>query len=116
MALQHTRLTEVAYIASSVASVYANPASTKSHVRGFLVHNTNTTLEAVKIHWVPDSAGSVGTASAGNRIFDIDLQPRESQVFEIPYGLVLTDTNESIQAVTTTASKVTIAVLGDKDD
>lgn len=115
MALQHTRLAEVAYVASTVGSIYSNAASTKSHVRGFLLHNTNTTNETVAIHWVPDSAGSVETASNATRIFNVVLAANETLLLEIPYGLVLTDTNESIQAVTTTASKVTVVVLGDKD-
>lgn len=115
MPLQRTRLTEVAYIASSVGSIYANPSSTDSFVRGFLLHNTNTTSETVDIHWVPDSAGSLGTASAANRIFRVILAPSETLILEIPFSLVLLDTNEAIFATTTTASKVACAVIGDQD-
>jgi len=115
MALQHTRLAEVAYVPSSVGSIYSNPASTKTHLRGLLLHNTNTSVENVTIHWVPDSSGSVGTASNATRIFNVDLQANETQTFEVPYGIVMTDHNESIQAVTTTASKVTVVPLGDLD-
>lgn len=113
-ALQNTRLTELVYIANSVASIYANPSSTTSFVRGLILHNTNTTTETVTVHWVPDSTGSVGTASNATRFMKIQLIADETFVLELPFALVMKDTNESIQAVTTTASKVTCAVIGDQ--
>jgi hypothetical protein len=115
MALQNTRLTELAFIASSVASVYANPSSTKSLVKGLMLHNTNTTSETINVHWVPDASGSLGTAAAGNRFLSIVLSTNETLFVEFPFCIVMTDTNEAIFASTTTASKVTIAVIGDKD-
>ncbi len=115
MALQHTRLTQVVQLAAAVASIYANPASTKSHVRGFLLHNTNTTAENVSVYWVPDAAGAVGTATIAMRILYVAVAVNETLFVESPYGLVLLNTNETIQAFSTTASKVNVCVLGDKE-
>jgi hypothetical protein len=115
MALQNTRLTQMVVVPTSVGSIYANPASTKTFVRGLLIHNTNTTTETVTIHWVPDSSGSLGTAAAANRIFSLSIVTLDTVIIEIPFSLVMLTTNESIQAATTTASKVYMAVFGDKD-
>jgi len=114
MPILYTRLTELLYVASSASSLYANPASTKSFVKGILLHNTNTTVETVTLHWVPDSGGSVGTASNATRFATVQLAANETLFFEIPFALVMTDTNETIQGVTTTGSKVTCAIIGDQ--
>lgn len=64
---------------------------------------------------VPNASGSLGTAAATNRILNISLPANDSLFVEFPYALELAATNDSIQAVTTTASKVTIILFGDKD-
>lgn len=115
MALQNTRLTEIAYVPSSVGSIYSNPNLTKTFVRGIILHNTNTTIETVVLHWVPDSSGSLGTAGSATRFLKIALVADETFIFEVPFSLVLLDHNESIQAVTTTANKVNVIVTGDTD-
>lgn len=115
MALQRTKLADIAYIASTAGSIYANPASTKTYVRGFTIHNDNSTAETVKLYYVADSAGSLGTAATSNKFLEVSLAAKDTLFLEVPYSIVLTDTNDSIQAVTTTASKVTVIVHGDKD-
>ena len=115
MALQRTKLGDIAYIPATAGSIYANPSSTKTFVRGLTLHNTNTTTEIVKLYAVPDSTGSLGTAAASNRCLNVSLTANETLLIEFPYPLVLTDENDSIQAETTTASKVTVLVLGDQD-
>ena len=115
MSLQRAKLADIAYIASSAGSIYSNPSSTKTFVRGLMLHNTNTSAETVQIYVVPDSTGSVGTAAASNRVFKFSLPADDTLLIEFPYSVVLTDTNDSIQAVTTTPSKVTVILFGDKD-
>jgi hypothetical protein len=115
MALQRAKLADIATIAATAGSVYANPASTKTYVKGLVLHNTNSSAEAVKVYSVPDSSGSLGTAAAGNRILNVSLPANDTLIVEFPCAVVLTDTNDSLQAETTTASKVTITVLGDKE-
>jgi len=43
------------------------------------------------------------------------LTTKQTLFVEIPYVITLTDVNETIQASTTTASRVTIQILGDKE-
>jgi hypothetical protein len=116
MAITRGRLADIQYVASSAGSIYANPASTKTFIAGFTLFNGNTTTETVKLYNVPDSGGSLGTASTANQFLEIVLAAYETFIFEAPSdGIVLTDTNDSIQAVTTTASKVTVMIHGTKD-
>jgi len=116
MATSYKRLTEITTVAASAASVYANPASTNSYVTLIVLHNTNTTSEAVKLWNVPDSGGSVGTAVDANRFWSDNLAAGETAFVEIPkIGLVLENTNDTIQAETDTASKVTIQIFGSQE-
>ena len=99
---------DAAYIASSAAAIYTNAASETSFVKSIVVHNTNTTAENVKIHVVPDSGGSVGTAATSNLLYNFSLAADATIHLEFPGpGVVLKGTNDTVQAVTDTASKVT---------
>ena len=113
MALAPAKLSEIAYIGSSSGSIYTNPSSTTSYVKTLLIHNTNTTTEAIVINRVPNSGGSLGTAAASNRIYSFNLAANDTIEikFEGP-GQILTATNDAIFANTTTASKVTVTVMG----
>lgn len=115
MAMQRTKLADIQYVGSSAGSIFNNPPSTKTYIKGFIIHNNNTTAETVKLYNVPDSGSSVGSAAAGNKFFEQAVQTLDTLVVIFDYPIVLTDENDSIQAVTTTASKVTIQILGDKD-
>jgi hypothetical protein len=115
MALQRAKLGDIAYVAATAGSLYSNPTSTKTFIRGVLLFNGNTTVETVQLYLVPDAGAALGTAGVSNQIARVELQPYETLMLEFPYSLVLTDQNDSLQAVTTTASKVTAVVTGDKE-
>lgn len=118
MALQNAKLADIAYIATTAGSIYANPSSTKSYVKGLMLFNGNTTTEVVKIYVVPDSAGSLGTAGVSNQVGELSVAAKATEYFSLAvegYPVVLTDTNDSIQASTTTTSKVTVIPFGDKE-
>lgn len=115
MALNRTRLANIQYIANSAGAIYTNGSSTKTYIRGFVIYNGNTTAEAVKLYNVPNSTGSVGTAGVSNLFYSQSIAADETVIISFPYPVVLIDTNDTIQAVTTTASKVTVQILGDKD-
>jgi len=112
--LQRASLGNIAYVGSSAGSIYTNPSSTSTLVVGLTLHNTNTTAETVNVYAVPNSSGSLGTAATSNRVLSVALAPNDTLIFEFPYGHMMTGTNDSIQASTTTASKVTVLVHGDK--
>jgi len=113
MAFDYSRLTEITTIAVSAASVYANPADTKSYVRQLILHNGNTTNEDVILYNVPDNAAAVGTAGATNIFYKENMAANDTTILDFGApGIILEDTNDTIQAVTDTASKVTIQIYG----
>ena len=116
MALIVKRLTEIQYVANSVASIFANPANTVSNIRSIIIYNNNSTTETVVIHNVPDNATAVGTASTANKFLtqSIDAGETVQLTFEGP-GIILEDENDSIQMFTTTASQVTVQMFGGQE-
>jgi|TARA_B100001093_G_scaffold225867_1_gene216433 hypothetical protein len=113
MAFTYAQLTPITTIASSAGAVYTNPSSKTSYIRGIIIHNTNTSAEAVVLYNVPDNSGSVGTAAAANQFYKTSVAADTTVIIEFPVpGLVLSDVNDTIQATTTTASKVTIQISG----
>ena len=113
MAFAYARLAEITTISDSAASVYANPSSTTSYVRLIVLHNTNTTAETVILYNVPDNAAAVGTAADANTFYEKALSPNETITIELTTpGIVMTDENDTIQAVTDTASVVTVQIYG----
>lgn len=115
MSMQRGKLADIQQIASAAGSVYSNPAATKTYIRGFVIHNTNATSEVVELWNVPDAAGSLGAAADANKFLRLSVPTNDTVFIELPQPIVLTDTNDSIQAKTTTASKVSLQILGDKD-
>ncbi len=115
MTLNHAKLADPQQLPNSAGSIYANPAGITTFIRGFVLHNTNTSTETVDLHMVPTSGGSLGSATAANRLARISLAQDETIIFEAPFPLVLTEENDAIFGVTTTASKVTAILLGDTE-
>lgn len=106
-------LSEIAYVSDTAAAIYSKTVSGNTYVRSLILHNTNSTAEIVSIHAVPDNAGSAGTAADVNRMFNIELVADETSIIEFPYpGILLVDVGDTIQASTTTASKVTVQIYG----
>ena len=113
MAYDFSRLANIQTIADSAGSLYANPISKKSFITGIIIHNTNTTAETVILYNVPDSAASLGAAAVTNQIFKKDIEPDDTIEWDLPKpGIILEDQNDSLQGTTTTASKVTITLMG----
>lgn len=115
MSLARTRLADIAFVAASAGAIYANPTAAKTYIRSITLFNGNTTTETVKLYNVPDSAASLGAAAAGNQFAELTLAAKETLIVDWAYPIVLKDANDSIQAATTTASKVTAMLHGDTD-
>jgi hypothetical protein len=116
MTLHRERLADITTLGSTAAAICTNASGQKTFVKGYELHNTNTTAETVKLFKVPDSAGTVGTAADGNRFLNIALAPNETLIYVPPgYGHILSDANDTIQGQSTTASKVTVSLFGDRD-
>lgn len=99
-------------VQASIGSVYTNPSSTVTRLKGWRLHNTNISTETVNVHEVVNSGGSLGTAANSNRVMQITLTAGQTFVWEYPDVLVMDHTNDSIQMGTTTASKVTFTPFG----
>ena len=113
MAFAYARVLEITTLPAAAASVYANPAATTTYIRGIILHNGNTVTEAVKLYNVPDDAGAVGTAAVTNEMYSESMVAGTTTILEFSApGIMLTDTNDSIQGVSTNAGKVTIQLLG----
>jgi hypothetical protein len=115
MALQRAKLSDIQFISTTAGIAYSNPAGVKTYIRGIIIFNANTVSETVKLYNVPDDNGSVGIASTSNQFMNTLVSSNETLFIEIPYVITLTDTNETIQASTTTSSRVTLQILGDKE-
>ena len=112
----YSRLLEITTIANSVGAVFTNPASQITYIRNIILHNANTATEVVTLWNVPDSGGSAGTAGDTNKFFKKTLAVDETVILEFPApGIVLENTNDTIQADCDTASKVTIQMYGGKE-
>jgi hypothetical protein len=116
MAITRGRLAAVQTLPSTVGSIYTNPAGTKTAIKAIELQNNNTTSETVKLYNVPASGGSLGTPGDTNCILEIVLLSKEKFILDAPGdGRWLESTNDSIQAVTTTASKVVVEFFGIRD-
>lgn len=115
MARQFTRLADIQYVPSTAGAIYTNASSTTTFIKSFVLFNGNTSAENVKLYNVPDNAGAVGTAGDSNQFMEVSLAAKETLMFDMPYPITLINENDTIQAITTTASKVTVQILGDKD-
>ena len=113
MAFDYSRLSEITTISDTPTVIYTNPSGIKSYIRLIMIHNTNTIVENIELWNVPDSSGSVGAVADINKIFkdSLDADGTLFLEFAIP-GIILEDLNDTIQAKTTTASKVTIQIMG----
>lgn len=110
------KLADIQYIPSSAGSIFTNPADTTTGIKSIVLFNGNTTAETVKLYAVPNSGGSLGTAGPGNIFFQQDIAPNETRSFVFDGApLCLDAENDSIQAVTTTGSKVTVLLAGAQD-
>ena len=106
---------------NTTGTVYAVASNTKSYIRGIIIHNQSTFNSiSTDVHVVQNSTGSVGTATAANRVAKLSLQPLDTYVFELPFPGVISATNDAIlvknnAASGDTADDLTVLVLGDKE-
>lgn len=64
-----------------------------------------------------DAIGNLvpGQADSSNQFAEIDITTKNTTQFDLAYPITLIDENDTIQATTTTADKVTVQLLGDTD-
>ena len=118
MALAKVGLTTVTRVGTSTTStVYTVGSAKTAYIRSVVVHNVDSTNSStVKIHIVPASGGSAGTASTFNQLAQLTIQPVDTYFFELAYPITLSTNNDTIQiANTSTSATINILILGDKE-
>lgn len=119
--------------AATTATVYSVGSAKTAYIRSIVICNTfagtisSTTVQTVQIYTVPNSAGSVGVATAGNRIGRISLTADDTFFFDLQYPITLQNNGDSIQVfnegtyaygfsgLTTATNPVNVMVLGDRE-
>ena len=117
MALAKTSISPIRSVTGiTTVGIYTNPASTKSYIKAFVLHNAGVSSAFCKLHQVPNSGGSPGTASSNNQFFSQYINTGETVFLEYPYPLTLTGTNDKIDFYTSTSGQIiNIQILGDAD-
>lgn len=117
MALAKGSLSPIVSVVSAATTIgiYTNPSSTKSYIKAFVLHNAGLSTAFCKLHDVPNSGGSVGTASSNNQFYSQNVNVGETVFLEYPYPLTLTGTNDSIRFESDTTGPINIQILGDSD-
>lgn len=108
--MAETLITDTGTVASSAGALVTVASSIAEEFLTASFTNNNTTTETLKLYLVPNSTGSLGTAAATNCILTKALAADETYIHNIGAPIMLSATNDSIQAVTTTASKVVYAL------
>ena len=118
MALQKVGLGTVTRVGiGSTATVLAVGSSKTCYIRSIICHNIDTVNSStVKIHIVPNSGGSVGTASSINQLAQLSIQPTDTYFFELAYPITLSTNNDTIKVYnSSTTDAINVLILGDKE-
>jgi hypothetical protein len=115
--------------AGTTATVYTVANSKTAYIRGISIHNTSvgTGNESVsqhaQIYVVENSGGSVGVATAGDRIVRVTLAPDDTFVYELQYPVILDTNNDTIQVYNegtnnsgSATNDINVLVLGDAEE
>jgi len=118
MALAKVGLGTVTRVAlGTTGTVYTVGSAKTTYVRSIIVHNIDTVNSStVRIHIVPNSGGSAGTASSINQLAQLSVQPADTYFFELAYPITLANNNDTIQVYnSSTIDAVNVLILGDKE-
>jgi len=118
MALQKVGLGTVTRVALGTTATILTVGSAKTcYIRSMLIHNIDTVNSStVKIHIVPNSSSSVGTASSINQLAQLSIQPADTYFFELAYPITLASDNDTIKVYnSSTTDAVNVLILGDKE-
>jgi len=118
MALQKVGLGTITRVALGTTATVLTVGSAKTcYIRSVILHNIDTVNQStVKVHIVPNSGGSVGTASSDNQLAQLSVQPTDTYFFELAYPITLSSNNDTIQVHnSSTTDAVNVLILGDKE-
>lgn len=119
--------------AGTTATVYSVGSAKTTYIRSIVICNTftgaasSTIAQTVQIYMVPNSGGSVGVATEGNRIGRVSLSADDTFFYDLQYPITLQNDGDSIQVfnegtyaytlsgIVTATNPVNVVVLGDKE-
>ena len=118
MALQKVGLGTVTRVALGTTATVLTVGSAKTcYIRSIICHNIDTVNSStIKIHIVPVSGVSAGTASSINQLAQLSIQPADTYFFELAYPITLASDNDTIGVYnSSTTDAVNVLILGDKE-
>jgi hypothetical protein len=119
--------------AGTTATAYSVGSAKTAYIRSIVICNTfsgsisSTIAQTVQIYMVPNSGGSIGVATAGNRIGRVSLSADDTFFYDLQYPITLQNTGDSIQVynegtnaytlsgIAPATNPINVVVLGDKE-
>lgn len=114
--------------AGTTATAYSVGSAQTAYIRSIVIYNStvgtaSTDLaQTAQIYMVPNSGGSVGTATDGNRIARISLTANDTFFYEPQYPITLPSTGDSIQVFNegtfnlgAATNPINVLILGDRE-
>ena len=120
MSFDYEILSAITTLPASTTSgaMVTNVAGQKTGIRLVNIFNSSTAgTETVKMYLVPQTTGgAAGTAAATNQIYEEAIPSKETRIiaYDVP-GLMMENENDTLQAETDTASKVTFTATGGQE-
>lgn len=99
------RLSGPSYLTTSAVSRYTTPAGRTAVIKQVILNNNSGANSTVTLHVLTPSA----TAAASNAIANLTIAPNSQVIFSADIPL---DATESLAALASTSSAVTITVTG----
>ena len=119
--------------AGTTGTAYIVGSAKTTYIRSIVICNTfsgsisSTIAQTVQIYAVPNSAGALGVATAGNRIGRVSLTADDTFFYDLQYPITLQNTGDSIQVfnegsfaftysgIATATNPVNVMILGDRE-
>ena len=119
MALERGKLSDVVQVAAGTTQAMITVASSKKvYIKSIICHapGTGITTATGQVYFVPNGS----SATASNKIFDVDINSGETVLLEPSYPLVLDTTGDALFVGTgnvtgLAATHVNFIITGDKE-
>ena len=112
--LQGIKLGDMQQLSNTPTPVYVG-TNKKTYVKEILIHNVHTTFVTVKLYYVADNAGQIGTATPANRLINLVIAANDTVNIWYEYPLILSDINDAIFGEADVANRINVLLLGDRE-
>ena len=120
MALARGNLGNVTVVSAGTSTaVYTVGSAKTAYVKAVLLHNLDqSSVQNTRIHVVPNSGGSAGSATSTTQVARIGVGTDDTFFFEPAYPITLVANGDTIQVEnegTAATAALNVIVLGDKE-